>query len=231
MIIILIAGASASGKTRLAAELLARLNESGHGTHLLLKMDDYYHERPEGVDSEAFRRDTNFDTPTMLELSLLLEHLVCLDRGESITKPVFDFKTNRRVQTETINPPDVLIIEGLFALYFAQRLPRHLNTITAFVETDSYLELLKRRIKRDIDERGRRDADDVLQQERRFVGPAFFGTIAPSKSQADIVVDNSAQFIASAASAPHPLTTAVEVMIEIIGTKQAELAAAATRLV
>ncbi len=183
MIIILIAGASASGKTRLAAELLITLNRLGSGPNLLLKMDDYYYERPEGVDSEAFRRDTNFDTPTMLELSLLQEHLISLDRGETITKPVFDFNTNRRVRTETIDPPDVLIIEGIFALHFAQGLPEHLNKITAFVETNSYMGLLKRRIERDISERGRKDAREVLQQERRYVGPAFLRPLHPANAR------------------------------------------------
>ena len=220
MIIILIAGASGSGKSRLAKLLLEQLNGSG-GNHLLMTMDDYFHEIPDGIDINWFRTNTQFDDPKLLELSLLQEHLVALDSGETITKPVFDFHTNRRLRTEVIVPPDVLIVEGLFALYFAQKhLPKELTSLTVFVETNSYLTLLNRRAQRDIKERGRPNEIVVRQQEHKYVGPAFFGIIVSSKTCADIVVDNSEE--SGVAAHGCPLARGVSDIIAELETKMAE---------
>ena len=222
MILVLIAGASGSGKTHLSKLLLAQLNASG-GDNLLITMDDYFLEIPAGIDIDWFRANTQFDDPNMLELSLLKTHLMALHRGEDITKPVFDFPTNRRLQTEKITPPDVLIVEGLFALYFAQKfLQDDLTTLTVFVETNSYLTLLNRRAERDIKERGRPNAAVVRQLEHQYVGPAFFGTIVKSKTRADIVVDNSATSEEFETSAQvHPLTQGVVDIIAALEIKRA----------
>lgn len=219
MIPIFIAGASASGKTYLSELLLSSLKEKvGH--HVLLKMDDYFHEIPDGVDLEWFRENTLFDTPTMLKLDLLKEHLLALNRGERINKPIFDFKTNKCLSTEEISPPDVLIVEGLFALHFAQKyLESELPTLTVFVETNSYLTLLKRRIERDIRDRGRLNDLIVKQQERRFVGPAFFSSIVSSKSGADIIIDNSDE--SALPTEKHPLMKGIEEILRELDTKQA----------
>ena len=164
MITIFIAGASASGKSLLAKQLFTKLTGIGTSS-LLMKMDDYYKEIPEGVDLAQYCSETNFDTPTILDLFLLEKHITALERGENINKPVFDFTTARRVRFETIFPPDILIIEGIFALYFCKKYltddPKRLNV---FIETDSYFTLLNRRVARDLKERDRSDKKYILQK-------------------------------------------------------------------
>lgn len=117
MFFVIIGGASGSGKTGLSHQLLTKLKEIGVDVQIL-NMDDYYHEIPDGANSEEFRENTNFDTPAMLYLDLLQEHIAELNKGKSIRKPLFDFKSNRRIGEETIHPSDVIVMEGIFAQYF-----------------------------------------------------------------------------------------------------------------
>lgn len=217
MITIFIAGASASGKTKLSQLLLEELGKSG-GNYVLLKMDDYFHEIPEHAEIDSYRQNTNFDRMEMLKLDLLKTHLLELNRGQAIDKPIFDFKTNRSLSSERILPPDILIVEGLFALEFTQtHIDKDLESLNVFVETDSYMKLIQRRIQRDIKERGRQNGEEVIRQECRFVGPAFFfGKIASSKQYADIVIDNSEDNPIK----DHPLTQGVEVILSKLKLRQ-----------
>lgn len=232
MKLVLIAGASASGKTELARQLLKSLNETETNA-ILLKTDDYYREIPEGIDIDDYRQKTNFDTPDIFEFDLLAQHLIDLHEGIDITKAKeFDFKTNKRVGRETISPPDVLIIEGLFALDFAKKYLKdsHISKTTVFVETDFYLDIVNRRIDRDLAERGRNNKEEILRQERQFVGPAFFSTICKSKNGVDISVDNSEKIVikhdpaapGSAAQLPptHPLMRGVDEIIAKLQSQQ-----------
>ena len=107
------------------------------------------------------------------------EHLFQLINGQPITKPIFNFPTNRRLSFEIVEPRDFLIIEGVFALKFAKELAFDIDKVTVFVNGSSYLDLVKKRTARDIAERGR-TALEVTKQEKKFVGPGFFTYIAHS---------------------------------------------------
>lgn len=217
MILIFIAGASGSGKTTLANMLVERLNQSGK-TSQVLSMDDYYHEIPEGVDLDHYRNNTNFDRLEMCDQALLIKHLLALNNGQTITKPIFDFPTNKRLTTEMISPPEFLIVEGLFALCIANNLPasNDFAKLTVFTGTSSYLDLIKTRVTRDVNQRNRQP-NDVWRQERKFVGPAFFNTISKSKSRVDIDVLNDSHLDTTK---PHPLENAVEEIISALEEKQ-----------
>jgi len=189
MIFVFAGGASGSGKTGLSQRLLTKLNLSGTSCQIL-KMDDYFHERPENEDPEAFRQNTNFDTPDMLHLDLLRDHLIALNQGQSITKPIFVFQSNRREGEQTVVPSDVMIIEGIFGQYFAKEyLPPELNTLMINIATESYFDILTRRIRRDVEER-HRDPLSVIQQEKKFVGPGFLKYTASSTVGSDIYILN-----------------------------------------
>lgn len=75
MICIIIGGASASGKTFLSEELLKAFRTNSISSQLI-NMDNYFHERPENIDSDLFRKITNFDTPSMLHLQQLSQDLM-----------------------------------------------------------------------------------------------------------------------------------------------------------
>ncbi len=201
MVIILIAGASASGKSQLAANLVKQLL-SGGVSAAQLKMDDYYYPKPDDAELIEYKTKTNLDKPDMIEFELIIQHLCALSRGEIIDrKPVLDFATCARLY-ERFQPSEVLVVEGIFALHLTNKLPADIKTVTVSVTTTSYLDILRRREKRDIDEGRRKTVDEVRYRERRNVGHGFFAYVAPSFSSADIQIVNEEHVDPAK---PHPL--------------------------
>ncbi|KTD11820.1 uridine kinase [Legionella gratiana] len=189
MLFVIIGGASGSGKTGLSHQLLAKLQKDGISAQLL-NMDDYYHEIPEGRNLEDYRKNTNFDTPDMLHLDLLQEHIAELNHGKSIKKPLFDFKSNLRNGEETVHPTDVIIMEGIFAQYFYKKYGvSELPVVTVNIATENYTDVIERRIKRDIEQRGRIRIDSI-KQEKKYVGPGFLKYTANSATGADVYINN-----------------------------------------
>ncbi|MCL9682997.1 uridine kinase family protein [Legionella maioricensis] len=189
MYCIFIGGASASGKSSIAKHLLKKLNELGiNATEL--KMDDYFHERPDDIDNDVFRATTNLDVPQMLHLDRLNRDITELSKGHSIRKPLLSFATNKYYAWEDISPSEVVVIEGIFAQYFYQNfVDKELPSILVNVTTESYHDLMNRRIDRDIKERSR-TRDVVLSCERKTVGPGFYQYTASNAPGADIYIDN-----------------------------------------
>lgn len=186
---IFISGASGSGKTTISEALFHALSHSGASVSSIT-MDDYSVEAPSDiVDIQKYRQETNFDRVEMCDLKLLHQHILALVNGNPIEKPIFDFPSNKRKAYEIVKPCDYMIIEGIFALYFAKNLKEQIDKVTVFVGQSSYLNLLQRRGARDVNERNF-TLDQVLLKERRFVGPGFFQTIASSKTGVDIDITN-----------------------------------------
>lgn len=69
---------------------------------------------------------------------------------------------------------------------FAYKQLLDLMDIKIFVDTDSDIRLA-RRLRRDIQERGR-SIESVLEQYNKYVKPAFENYIAPTMTYADIIV-------------------------------------------
>ncbi len=174
-----IAGASGSGKTTLALELARALG----GIHFPL--DHYYRDLTHLPFEERARQ--NFDDPALLENSLLAEHIAALARGETIERPVYDFANHTRVadRTDTVRAERLLIVEGLFALYYPEILPFY--GLRVYVDTADGL-CFERRLKRDTEQRGR-TAESVRQQYEATVRPACFKFVRPTAKNADLVLD------------------------------------------
>ena len=176
-----IAGCSGSGKTTLAAELARTLG----GLHFPL---DYYY-----VDlghlALAERVRLNYDDPALIESSLLARHVAALARGATIERPVYDFSAYTRVrgQTETVHSPRLLIVEGLFTLVYPELRP--LLDLRVYVETPDVI-CFERRLRRDVEERGR-TLESVQRQYEETVRPAAERFIRPSSSHADLVLDGA----------------------------------------
>jgi uridine kinase len=177
-----IAGASGSGKTTLAAELARELD----GIHFPL--DNYY--RDLSHLSFAERANTNFDDPALIESPLLAAHVAALARGETIERPLYDFSHHVRIpdRTETIRPAPLVIVEGLFALYYKELLP--LYQLRVYVDTPDET-CFDRRLRRDMTERGR-SAASVREQYKTTVQPSSFAYVRPSAANADLTVDGAA---------------------------------------
>lgn len=181
-VVIGIAGASGSGKTTLAHELARELD----GFHFPL--DNYYRDLSHLPLEERARQ--NFDDPALIESTLLAKHVAALARGETIERPLYDFATYIRLpeHSETVRPGAFLLVEGLFALYYPELLP--LYHLRVYVDTPDSL-CFDRRMKRDIEERGR-TPESVRQQYEATVRPASFAYVRPSAVNADLTVDGGA---------------------------------------
>ena len=115
----------------------------------------------------------------------MARHLDELRHGKSIDCPVYDFSQhNRSDETVRIDPKNVIIVEGI--LIFEDKPLRELMDIKIFVDTDADVRLC-RRIKRDVNKRGR-TLESVLTQYQQTVKPMHEKYVEPSKKYADIVV-------------------------------------------
>lgn len=188
MKIIIVSGASASGKTSLAEKLLFTLQQEGKWAELIV-MDSYYKEIPEDREISEYRATTNFDRVTMYDLDLLKNNILTLNDGHSIPKYSFEFSTNKRGVVGKITPPEFLIIEGLFSMHLSRRLPETMQKTTVFVETSSYKTIIDRRVARDAETRARKPAE-VLRCEKKYVGVAYFHNIASGMRGIDVSVVN-----------------------------------------
>ena len=182
--IIGIAGGTASGKSTLADVLFA---ESGVENSVILKLDNYYRER---LDLDLSKRaNLNYDHPDAFDVPLITEHILALKQGKTIYQPTYDFVNHKRaVQTIETKATPVIIIEGI--LTFAIEAIRDLIDFKIFVDTPSDIRVL-RRVKRDIEERGR-SFDSVTEQYTKTVRPMHDLYVEPSKVYADIIVPEGA---------------------------------------
>lgn len=179
ILVIGIAGGTASGKTTLMKNLI---NEFG-GEVTVLSHDNYYKRRDDMPYEERCKQ--NYDEPAAFDTSLMVYHLDQLRHGQSIQCPVYDFTVhNRSDETITLVPKKVIIVEGI--LIFENAELRNLMDIKIFVDTDADIRLC-RRIKRDVNKRGR-TLESVLTQYLTTVKPMHDMYVEPSKKHADLVV-------------------------------------------
>ncbi len=186
MQIIAIAGASGSGKTTLAQELAVELADLGA---TVIALDSYYHESSHIPEAERAQR--NYDHPDSLESDLLIKHIQQLIRGEAIQLPIYDFAThNRSGYSPLTSAAEVIILEGIFALYWPEI--RELCAHRLFVDTSSDT-CFSRRFKRDKCERGR-SADSITAQWKTTVEPMYREYALPTKQYASRLVDGEQVF-------------------------------------
>jgi uridine kinase len=182
VVVIGIAGGSASGKTSVANKLVEnQINKVN--SIALLRLDDYYKDLSNLKVEE--RSKTNFDHPDSIDFDLLSDHLQKLKDGKSINKPIYDFSIhNRQDKSELINPVNVVILEGILAL--SEAVIRDLCDIKIFVDTADDIRFI-RRLKRDTRERGR-TIESVISQYLETVRPMHMQFVEPSKKYADIII-------------------------------------------
>ena len=179
ILVIGIAGGTGSGKTTLMKNLIAEFADNV----TVLSHDNYY-KRHDDLTYEE-RCQLNYDEPAALETDLMARHLDLLRQGQAIDCPVYDFTVhNRSAETVRIVPKKVIIVEGI--LIFENEALRDLMDIRIFVDTDADVRLC-RRIKRDVNKRGR-SLESVLMQYQQTVKPMHEKYVEPSKKFAHMVV-------------------------------------------
>lgn len=176
-----IAGGTASGKTTVAKKL--KELATPYGKVSMLRLDDYYKDM--AYLSLEERKQINFDHPDSYDFDLILKHIDDLLNGKSIEKPIYDFVLSVRTKdTETVEPSDVIIIEGI--MIFTDERLRNLFDMKIYVDTPDDIRFI-RRLKRDIRDRGR-TLESVVNQYLTTVRPMHHSFVEPSKKYADIIV-------------------------------------------
>ncbi|MCE2616666.1 MAG: uridine kinase [Phocaeicola sp.] len=180
MIIIGIAGGTGSGKTTVVKKII----ESLPTNEVILLPQDSYYKDSSNVPAEE-RQNINFDHPNAFDWALLSKHISMLKEGKAIEQPTYSFLTSTR-QKETIHiePKDVVIIEGILALW--DKKLRSQMDLKLFVDADPD-ERLIRVIQRDIIERGR-TAEAVMERYVRVLKPMHLEFIEPCKRYADLII-------------------------------------------
>mmetsp|Transcript_31492 Transcript_31492/g.82283 ORF Transcript_31492/g.82283 Transcript_31492/m.82283 type:complete len:256 (+) Transcript_31492:33-800(+) len=190
--IIGVAGATASGKSSVVREIVRLLD---HDDVCSITQDCFYRNLNEAEHRLADEQNYNFDHPRAFDFEHQHNVLSQLRSGSAdVSIPSYDFVTHSRLGPEHdqhVCSPEVVIFEGILALFDDSM--RDIFDLKIFVDVDADTRL-SRRIRRDMEERGR-SLDGVLQQYERFVKPATEQFVVPTKRYADIIlprgVDNT----------------------------------------
>ncbi len=180
-LVIGIGGCSGSGKTTLARELARELA----GIHF--QTDHYYRDLAHMSYEE--RCVQNFDHPDQIESGLLVEQLRELAGGGAIEQPRYDFATHTRRAgvRERVGPAGCVVVDGIFALHFAEL--RQLYDLGVYVETPDDV-CYARRMARDVRERGRTE-ESVARHYAATVRPMAERFVRPSARHADLTVSGT----------------------------------------
>jgi uridine kinase len=181
--IIGITGGSGSGKTFFLNSFLKHFTPA---EVCLVSQDDYYIQV--GVMSAEENKLYNFDLPETIDNQHFLNDIRSILQGKNVHKKEYKFnKKNADVKVLEIKPAPILIIEGLFILHFTEI--ADLLDLKIFVEADDEI-ALKRRINRDLTERGYPEPD-VRYKWDNHVLPAYQTFLLPYKNNADRIIANN----------------------------------------
>ena len=178
-----IAGSSGSGKTFFLNSLLSHFKPLEVTT---ISQDDYY--MPCNAKTREENTAYNFDLPSSIDRDIFCRDLKSLIDGQTIEKKEYTFNNPaldpRMLQ---IKPAPIIIIEGLFILYYQEINELLDHRIFMYADEDI---ALQRRIKRDFIERGYHQ-DEVLYKWNNHVMPAYNQYLLPFKKSCDQVIENS----------------------------------------
>ena len=160
-IIIGVTGGSGGGKTSVSRAILANFpNEK----IAMIEHDSYYKDQCHLTFEERINE---------------------LVAGRPVDIPTYDYAEHTRSsKTYRQEPQDVFIVEGILVL--EDKRLRDLMDIKIFVDTDDDVRII-RRIKRDMEERGR-SLDSVIEQYLGVVKPMYHQFIEPTKRYADVII-------------------------------------------
>ena len=175
-----IAGGTGSGKTTVAQKIA----ESLPADRAIVIQHDWYYLDWSHLTAEA-RALINFDEPDALDNARLLSDLLTLKDGRAAVCPQYDFASHTRLPLgRDVAPRSIVIVEGI--LLFAIADLRNAFDLRLFVDTDDDIRLL-RRIRRDIEDRGR-DIASIEAQYRETVRPMHQLHVAPSRRHAHLII-------------------------------------------
>lgn len=199
--LVLLSGPSGSGKTTTAGRITQWLTDHGHPSHTL-SMDNYYFRRADGWMPWDEEGQIDYESPEIIDMPLLRQHLEMMAECRPVEMPTFDFAGQRRAE-KTIpvhrKPGEIIVMEGIHALN-PQVLGQEAELATGIyisvrtrVRDDNGFVLhpsrirLARRLLRDFRHRGQNYADTVKKLRSVDRGERLY--INPHKNSAAVQFD------------------------------------------
>lgn len=184
--IIGITGGSASGKTLFLSRLMEQFKTDDI---CLLSQDNYY--RAIEHQSKDHNGIENFDLPGAIDDQAFAADVEKLRNGEIVSRVEYTFNNSDKVpHMQYFHPRKILVVEGIFVFHFPE--VAQLLDLKIFIDAQDKIKL-KRRIKRDNEERGY-DLQDVMYRWKYHVKPTYEEYIRPHKKKCDLVIPNNEHF-------------------------------------
>lgn len=184
--IIGIAGGSGSGKTFFLKCFLEHFTQD---EVCLVSQDDYYFPVAHNMTQEE-NKLYNFDIPETIDRKEFFNDIEKLINNETIYKKEYTFNNPSAVpKILEIRPAPILIVEGLFIFHFTE--VARLLDLKIFIEADEDV-ALRRRLKRDLEERGY-SHDDAMYKWENHVVPAYKEYLLPYKNECEQLIVNNTQ--------------------------------------
>ncbi|HLQ75272.1 MAG TPA: uridine kinase [Alloiococcus sp.] len=184
-LVIGVTGGSGSGKTSVTRAIYDHFPGK---SIMILEHDSYYKDQSHLAFEERLK--TNYDHPFAFDTELFISHLKQLLNYEPIDVPVYDYKRHTRSDKVIHHEPqEVIIVEGIMVLVDEEL--RELMDIKLYVDTDDDIRII-RRIKRDMEERGR-SLDSIITQYLDVVKIMHDQFVEPSKRYADIIIPEGSE--------------------------------------
>lgn len=184
-----ITGESASGKTTFVDNTVkACIKDEIDGVYTVVRCDDYFKDtskelKEAGSYERLFKTGFSFDTPDVINLNLMKEHLIQLKKGQAIRSPRYDFVTCESFDDgELKKPAQIILNEGLYVLNEGIR---DIMDIKVYVFTP--LDVLKDRWYKRAESRGKTGLAADLQF--RDVNKTAQEYIRPAMKIADVVIN------------------------------------------
>ena len=180
MVIVAIAGGTGSGKTTLAKKII----DSYQNIKInYLSLDSYYKDFSQM--SFAERSKINFDHPDSIDFDLFYQQINEYLTGSDIKTPTYSYKRHKRLKKKgNLRQGDLLIVDGILILL--KKSIRDFFDLSIFLKVNSS-ERLKRRIIRDINERGRSKIE-ISDRFYNMIKPMHKKYVKPSENFADVVL-------------------------------------------
>ena len=201
MFIIGITGGTGSGKTTIVNKVKNLFDRSDVG---FLSSDSYY---KDNSNLNFSKRDKlNYDTPNAIDFDLLNSHIKILKTGQDINVPQYSFSTHLRLKNSTLfKPKKILIIEGILILSNI--------TLKGQINYNVFLDCsrdprLKRRLERDISERGR-NREDIIKLFENRLDKMHRNYVEPIKKECNLILNTENN-------------TKIDILIDIIKKKLGE---------
>lgn len=176
-----ITGESASGKTVFVDNTIkACVKDRKEGIYTVIRCDDYYKDtskelKDAGSYEALFKTGFSFDTPDVINLELMKQHLIDLKNGEQVVSPRYDFVTcESHPDGEIKKPAKVILTEGLYVLNEGVR---DIMDVKVYVYTP--LEVIKERWYKRAASRGKVGAaadlqfSDVNATAQEYIRPTY----------------------------------------------------------